>query len=121
MTGPKAITCPVCENLCSSQAAACPKCGHPIARFASVEKVERPIGTTENEPNTGLVVLWILVVVSGLYALLAIPIGRNKPYSAGGLWDREIADANFAILYHVAPFVIMIILLAIVYAIRGKR
>ena len=24
------ISCPVCQNLCSSQASSCPKCGHPF-------------------------------------------------------------------------------------------
>jgi uncharacterized membrane protein HdeD (DUF308 family) len=26
------ISCPVCQNLCSSQALSCPKCGHPFAK-----------------------------------------------------------------------------------------
>jgi uncharacterized membrane protein HdeD (DUF308 family) len=26
------ISCPVCQNLCSSQALFCPKCGHPFAK-----------------------------------------------------------------------------------------
>lgn len=31
------ISCPVCQNLCSSQAVSCPRCGHPFTKeYASV-------------------------------------------------------------------------------------
>jgi Na+/proline symporter len=73
-------------------------------------------------------ILWVLFVISGIYALGAISIQNNKPYPVGdclilackGNAD-EISAANFAIAYHIAPFIIMLIVLAIAYSAKGKR
>lgn len=60
MTEAKAVSCPVCENICSSQAAACPKCGHPINQTPTVVRVEAEEPKPE-QTDTGSVlrgVLW---------------------------------------------------------------
>ena len=124
MTKPEALACPVCSNLCSSQAAACPKCGHPISATQAIEFSESSNRNSEMETKPvglGEGILWLILFASGLYALFAIPIQVGKPYDVGGYSSREIAEANFAIFYHVVPFIIMGMLLAVVYALRGKR
>ncbi len=127
----KAITCPVCQNTCSSQAAACPKCGHPINQTPAVVRVE----TEEPKPeqtDAGMVlrgIMWVLFAISGIYALGAIAIHNNKPLPVHCIlrpncgYDNadEISAANFAMAYHVAPFIIMLIVLAIAYSAKGKR
>lgn len=122
------ISCPVCENLCSTEAAACPKCGHPINPTPPVVSVEKEEPKPE-QADAGSVlrgVLWVLFVISLLYALGAIGIYRDMPYSVRGIFgtwsnDAQINEAYFAIGYHVAPLIIMVIVLALAYSAKGRR
>ncbi len=72
------------------------------------------------------IVLWIFFAISLFYALEAIAIYRNEPIPIRGVfgdWDNydRVNEANFAIAYHVAPLIIMIIVLAIVYSSKERR
>jgi hypothetical protein len=65
----KAITCPICSNLCSSQAAHCPSCGHPIS--------QKPAPTVELSSgiNAVLSVGSVLGVVIGGLAAFTLVLG----------------------------------------------
>lgn len=46
------ISCPVCENICSSQASSCPKCGHPLKQEVAT-KEPAPNGSNFTCPQCG--------------------------------------------------------------------
>src|SRR5688572_16507906 len=73
------INCPICENLCSSEAASCPKCGHPINKMPTGEKTTekwiRPLDDKPQPRSMGSVLrgmLWVLFVISCIYGITAI-------------------------------------------------
>lgn len=116
-------SCPVCQNLCSTQAVACPKCGHPISQINQNVEVEKN-NLKQNSPRPAIGrgshnLLWIFFAFSLLYALVAVRIWSDMPYALSGYANSTYHEAQFAIAYHVAPLIIMIIILAIVYS--GKE
>jgi hypothetical protein len=62
------VQCPICDNLCSSFATACPRCGHPI----SSSHLQVPIPTAQIE---GLRDLGTLLIVLGLLSLFLLAVG----------------------------------------------
>lgn len=114
------ISCPVCSNLCSSQAISCPKCGHPINKTDIIKKSDKnPDVSTIGDIL--ITVLWLFFVISFIYALGAISILSNMPLSAGGFSDAQISSDKVDIFFHIAPLVVMIIILAITYSAKGRR
>lgn len=117
------INCPICGNLCSSQAAACPKCGHPINQ--TNQKTESEIvNNPSQKPSIGSglrAVLWIFFAFSLLYALGAIRIYNDMPLPLIGYANESYHAAQFAIAYHIAPLIIMIIILAITYSAKERQ
>ena len=86
MTEAKAITCPICENICSSQAATCPKCGHPIRPDTVENKKTAPAesGYRKDSSRTALRILWALFIISVLFGFTAIGVYNNS--TNGFLW-----------------------------------
>jgi len=61
------ISCPVCQNLCSSQAVSCPKCGHPFVNDnADTLHASMKVGLTKNHIITA-VIAFTLVCFLGLF------------------------------------------------------
>lgn len=117
------IYCPVCENLCSAQAVACPKCGHPINKIKQSVQTENK-NSTQPSSSTGRVlrgVLWVFFAISIISALRAIRIWIDMPRSAGTYSDSIIFSSKIAIAYHIAPLIVIIIVLAIVYSAKERK
>ncbi len=125
MTEAKAITCPICENICSSKAATCPKCGHPIGERAVVNKpVEPDGGTRKDSSRTALRILWVLFIISLFAAAVAITTYSNMPYELSLDGPVTRAERQWKIMSIVLRLVIPPILgliLLVVYVLRGKR
>jgi len=67
------ISCPVCQNLCSSQAVSCPKCGHPFVngnaeKVPNIDTLHKPmkVGLTKNHIVIA-VIAFTLVLFLGLF------------------------------------------------------
>ncbi|HEY0428427.1 MAG TPA: hypothetical protein VGC76_11655 [Pyrinomonadaceae bacterium] len=117
------LSCPVCNNLCSTQAASCPKCGHPINKINQAVENITPSQAPPSPSTTGSalrVVLWIFFAISLLYAFGIIGILNEMPYSDGGYADTVILKNKIAIAYHIAPLILMIIVLAITYSAKER-
>lgn len=68
------ISCPVCENLCSTQAVSCPKCGHP---FNNKETLKNESSTKGKQPFVIIfkVIAYISLAIGGINGLfLAVAI-----------------------------------------------
>ncbi len=106
------ISCPVCQNLCSSQAFSCPKCGHPINPVKPRERFLelKAIRTT----------LWILFIPAAFWALMCLRILADMPYSVPGYAD-EVRMAGFvSIFFRLAFFLFISTLLYVSYANKRK-
>ncbi len=109
----ESITCPICSNLCSTQATSCPKCGHPINPVKPHEKFL--------ELKAIRVVLWILFVPAVFWALTCLRILVDLPYSVPGYAD-EVRMAGFvSIFFRLGFFLFISTLLYVSYANKRKR
>lgn len=122
----KAITCPVCKNTCSSQAAACPKCGHPISPGAVRNKntVAMESDPRKDPSRTALRILWTLFIISLFFGLSAIRTYNNMRYELiyDDLATRAARQAEIlGIVIRIAIPAVLGVILVVVYAIRGRR
>jgi hypothetical protein len=58
------ISCPVCQNLCSSLATSCPKCGHPLNNKSEAET------SSVHNPQPFLIILRVIAVISLIIGVL---------------------------------------------------
>lgn len=120
---PNSINCPICENLCSTQAVACPKCGHPISKID--QNAVEDTNANQNPPTqtTGSTlrgILWVFFVLSLFYATGAVRIWTSMPLPVYGYNDSQLLEDKIAIAFHLAPLIIMVIVLAIVYSAKER-
>ena len=120
------INCPVCGNLCSTQAISCPKCGHPISKVNQIngEENNKSNQNLSHSSSTGSIlrnILWVFFAISVFIALSAIGTYRNQLYPVGA--DAAIRDFEnkFAIVIRLIPLIIMIIVLAITYSAKERK
>lgn len=111
---PHAVSCPICENVCSAHAAACPRCGHPINAPAQETK--------SDSSRTALRILWVLFILSLLFSFTAIGVYNNMLYDTGGPFVRAGRQADMiGIAVRIALPIIFGFVLVLVYAVRGRR
>lgn len=81
--------CPVCENLCSSLAVSCPKCGHPFA-----PKEELPIKSDKS--SKGLNKWMLLTIITGviLLGIVAFAFYNQNSKTGGKEGVKTEAKAN---------------------------
>lgn len=120
------ISCPVCGNLCSTQAASCPKCGHPISQTDQNVAVEtnKLNQTLPSSPSTGGIlrtVLWVFFAISVYMALAGINDYKNSLYPVGANAAVTDFQNKFYLVVHQIPVIIMIIVLAAVYSSKERR
>lgn len=63
------ISCPICNNLCSSQADSCPKCGHPFNQKGETKK-------TGKNPAYFI----ILKIIANLCLIVGVMFGLSLIY-----------------------------------------
>jgi hypothetical protein len=85
------ISCPVCQNLCSTQAVSCPKCGHPFARKEIISNTQK-IKTT-NPQTWKILTLAIGVIAGGLITFALYRAFFIKPQTSNNSLT-EIATTN---------------------------
>ena len=118
------IDCPECKNECSNQAVFCVKCGHP---FVQVKTNVKETHNSENIPPEIAIgsvlrgILWLFFAISVLYSFGVISIVNDMPRPVYGYNDSRILSDKIAIGYHIAPVILMIIILAITYSARGRK
>ncbi|CAN5418571.1 hypothetical protein BH10ACI1_BH10ACI1_09590 [soil metagenome] len=118
----KSLSCPVCNNLCSTQAVACPKCGHPINKNnqATTDENITPSKDSPRPSTTGSTlrfVLWVFFAISLFFAFDAIAIWANMPRADG---YTNMTKYEVDIAFRLAPLIIMIIVLAVIYSAKER-
>jgi hypothetical protein len=91
----EAIICPICENVCSSLAVSCPKCGHPITLKNKSEN------TGKNSSPILVKLFNILAVISLLWTglLIFLLLASLLFYSLEGHSDRWLSEKWHLIIY----------------------
>lgn len=88
--------CPVCENLCSSEALSCPQCGHPfIKRVSTVEETKTFVS---KQASSGINVI---STISGWLGIILLIVGNWFP-SVG--WYR-FGMPNEGTIFFDRPFI----------------
>ncbi len=86
------VLCKHCQNKCSPQAAACPKCGHPLAvhSMRTVQTIEQTSKTWKGVTLVGGIMVamgfveWLLL--GGSIGLLAIGVAVMSVGQIGAWW-----------------------------------
>jgi uncharacterized membrane protein YvbJ len=95
------ITCSECGNAVSSNAAACPKCGNPIAEAPVVKSTGTQITTVQSTAKRFKMHKLIAVAMFFCGLLVAIASGQGGPTSTGIMIGSLLALAGI-VLYIVA-------------------
>ncbi len=104
----ESINCSICNNLCSTKATSCPKCGHPInpvkprGKFLELKYVRT--------------ILWILFVPAAFLAVTCRKIWIEMPYALDGYANERHDDAVVSIFLRLGFFLFISTLLCISYA-----
>jgi hypothetical protein len=109
----ESVTCPICSNLCSTQATSCPKCGHPINPIKPREKFL--------ELRAIRVGLWILFIPAAMWALECPKILLEMPYALSGYANEERTAAIISVFFKLGFFLFISTLLYVSHANKRKQ
>jgi hypothetical protein len=110
---PESINCSICNNLCSTKATSCPKCGHPINPIKQSEKFL--------ELKYIQVGLWILFVIGAFWALTCWKIWDDMPEALIGYGNERRTAAFVSIFLRLGFFLLISTLLYVSYANKKER